>query len=71
MQYWNSTYECMSLEEMKRVPSERLINTVKRIYFNVPFYREKMQKKGIEPGDIKSADDLKNLPFTIKQDSRV
>jgi phenylacetate-CoA ligase len=70
MQYWNSTYECMSLEEMKRVQSERLINTVKRIYFNVPFYREKMQKKGIEPGDIKSADDLKNLPFTYKQDLR-
>lgn len=70
MQYWNSTYECMSREEMKRVQTERLINTVKRIYYNVPFYREKMQKKGIEPGDIKSLDDLKNLPFTYKQDLR-
>ncbi|NLD48576.1 MAG: phenylacetate--CoA ligase, partial [Clostridiaceae bacterium] len=70
MQYWNSTYECMSREEMKRVQSERLINTVKRIYYNVPFYREKMQKKGVEPGDIKSIEDLKNLPFTYKQDLR-
>lgn len=70
MQYWNSTYECMSREEMTRVQTERLINTVKRIYYNVPFYREKMQKKGIEPGDIKSLDDLKNLPFTYKQDLR-
>ena len=47
-----------------------LINTVKRIYNNVPYYREKMQKKGIEPGDIKSVDDLKKLPFTYKQDLR-
>lgn len=70
MQYWNRTYECMSREEMTRVQSERLENTVKRIYHSVPFYREKMQKKGIEPGDIKSVEDLSKLPFTYKQDLR-
>lgn len=70
MQYWNPTYECMQREEMARVQSERLVNTVKRIYHNVPFYREKMQKKGLEPGDIKSVEDLSKLPFTYKQDLR-
>jgi len=60
----------MPREELRRVQSERLINTVKRIYHNVPFYREKMQKQGIEVGDIKSVDDLKKLPFTYKQDLR-
>jgi len=70
MQYWNPTFECMSREEMTRVQSERLINTVKRVYHNVPFYREKMQKIGLEPGDIKSVEDLKKLPFTYKQDLR-
>lgn len=70
MQYWNPTFECMSREEMTRVQSERLINTVKRIYHNVPFYREKMQKIGLEPGDINSVEDLKKLPFTYKQDLR-
>jgi phenylacetate-CoA ligase len=70
MQYWNPMYECMSREEMTRVQTERLINTVKRVFHNVPFYREKMQKKGIEPGDIKNLEDLKNLPFTYKQDLR-
>ena len=29
-----------------------------------------MQEKGIEPGDIKSLEDLKKLPFTYKQDLR-
>lgn len=70
MQYWNRTYECMSREEMGRVQSERLVNTVKRIYHGVPFYREKMQKKGIEPGDIRSIEDISKLPFTYKQDLR-
>jgi len=70
MQYWNPTYECMTREEMQRVQTERLINTVKKIYHNVPFFRDKMQKKGIEPCDIKSLEDLKNLPFTYKQDLR-
>lgn len=70
MNYWNQTFECMSREEMSRVQSERLINTVNRIYHNVPFYRDKMQKKGLEPGDIKTVDDLSKLPFTYKQDLR-
>lgn len=70
MQYWNSTYECMSRDKMAEVQTKRLIDTVKKVYHNVPFYRSKMQKAGIEPGDIKSLEDLKKLPFTKKQDLR-
>ncbi|MHB8127273.1 MAG: phenylacetate--CoA ligase family protein [Desulfitobacteriaceae bacterium] len=70
MEYWNKTYECMSRDELTNVQSERLRNTVQRIYHNVPSYREKMQKINLEPGDIKSIDDLKKLPFTTKQDLR-
>ena len=70
MQYWNSAYECMPRDKMTEVQTERLISTVKRVYYNVPFYRDKMQKTGIEPGDIKSLEDLKKLPFTNKQDLR-
>lgn len=70
MQYWNPVYECMSRDEMTKVQTERLISTVKRVYYNVPFYRNKMQKAGIEPGDIKSLEDLKKLPYTNKQDLR-
>jgi phenylacetate-CoA ligase len=55
---------------MTEVQTERLISTVKRVYYNVPYYRSKMQKIGIEPGDIKSLEDLEKLPFTNKQDLR-
>jgi len=70
MEYWNKTYECMDRSKLIEVQTERLQNTVKRVYHNVPHYREKMQQKGIEPGDIKTLDDLKHLPFTYKQDLR-
>jgi phenylacetate-CoA ligase len=70
MKYWNQTYECMSRDEMSRVQSERLKDVINRVFHNVPFYRDKMQKAGLEPGDINSVDDLKKLPFTTKQDLR-
>jgi phenylacetate-CoA ligase len=70
MLYWNPTYECMPRSEMIEVQTERLTSTVNRIYCNVPFYRDRMQKAGIEPGDIKSLEDLKKLPFTNKEDLR-
>jgi phenylacetate-CoA ligase len=67
---WNKTFECMSREEMRECQSRRLIETVQRIYHNVPAYREKMQEAHLVPEDIKSIDDLYRLPFTTKQDLR-
>lgn len=62
--------ETLSRDEMHQLQSKRLIRTVNHVYENVPFYKEKMATIGIEPGDIKSVDDLSKLPFTTKQDLR-
>jgi phenylacetate-CoA ligase len=70
MQCWNPTYECMSRDEMTMLQNERLKNTVEEIYNHVPYYREKMQCKGIHPNDIRTIEDLKKLPFCYKQDLR-
>jgi len=67
---WNQACECMKREKMLELQTERLKDTVNRIYHNVPYYRAKMQEKGIEPGDIGSIKDLGKLPFTYKQDLR-
>jgi phenylacetate-CoA ligase len=67
---WNEKMECASRDEMAAIQSERLINTVKRVYHNIPGYRAKMQEKGLLPGDIKSVEDISKLPFTIKTDLR-
>ena len=67
---WNETIECATRDEMNGIQSARLIETVQRIYHNVPGYRTKMQKAGLVPADIKSLDDLSKLPFTTKEDLR-
>jgi phenylacetate-CoA ligase len=67
---WNETIECASREEMRRIQSERLVETVQRIYHSIPAYRHKMQEAGLTPNDIRGIDDLPRLPFTTKQDLR-
>lgn len=67
---WNPHFETMSREDMRQVQSERLRDAVERVYYNVPYYREKMQREGLGPEHIKSVDDLSKLPFTVKQDLR-
>ncbi|MFZ7121081.1 MAG: phenylacetate--CoA ligase family protein [Eubacteriaceae bacterium] len=67
---WNEHYECMSRDAMNKLQSERLSQLVERVYYNVPFYRKKMQALGIEPGDITNVEDINKLPFTTKEDLR-
>ena len=66
----NPTMECMDRESMKKLQLQRLQDTVKRCYENVPFYRKKFDKMGIKPEDIQSLDDITKLPFTTKYDLR-
>ena len=66
----NPEMECMSREDMRKLQSERLVATVKRCYEKVPFYRRKMDERGIKPEDIKSIKDVTKLPFTTKYDLR-
>ena len=67
---WNERIECASREEMRIIQSERLSETVKRIYHNVPYYRKKMQEVGLTANDIRDIDDIQKLPFTTKIDLR-
>ncbi len=63
-------HECMSTDAMRALQSERLVKEVQYVYDNSPFYRKKMDDMGLEPGDIKSIDDINKLPFTTKEDLR-
>jgi phenylacetate-CoA ligase len=68
--YFQAHEETMSLDEMRALQSARLVETVRRVYENVPYYRGLCDKKGIVPGDIASIDDLHKLPFVTKDDLR-
>jgi phenylacetate-CoA ligase len=60
----------MDRDGIRHVQSERLRETVERVYFNVPYYRNKMQEAGLGPESIRSIDDIARLPYTTKQDLR-
>jgi phenylacetate-CoA ligase len=70
MQIWNRHFECMDRDGLRKVQGERLRETVERVYFNVPYYRNKMQEAGIGPEHIQTIDDIVKLPFTTKNDLR-
>lgn len=68
--YYQKNMECASREEMKALQDERLVKQVKHVWDNVPYYRKKMEEKGVTPEDIKGVDDLHKLPFITKADLR-
>jgi phenylacetate-CoA ligase len=70
MEIWNRHFECMDRNGIKHVQSERLRETVEKVYFNVPYYRNRMQEAGLGPESIQTIDDIAKLPFTTKQDLR-
>ena len=67
---WDPSAETMSRDEIHAVQSRELQAVVKRVYENVPFYREKMDALGVTPRDIRQAEDVRLLPFTEKSDLR-
>jgi len=68
--YWNRAVETMDREQLEALQLKRLCATVQKVYDNVPHYRQKMQEKGMLPGDIKTLANLRDLPITVKQDLR-
>ncbi len=55
---------------LESIQLKRLQALVTRVYDKVRPYREKMDKAGIKPEDVRSLSDLKHLPFTTKDDLR-
>ena len=68
--YYQPEIETMPVDQIKALQSERLVKQVKHVWDNVPYYRKKMEAKGVTPEDIKGIEDLHKLPFLTKDDLR-
>ncbi len=68
--YYQEEIECASRERIKEIQDEKLVNQVRHVWENVPYYRRKMEEKGVAPEDIKGTEDLYKLPFISKADLR-
>jgi phenylacetate-CoA ligase len=67
-QIWNPEYESMPREELAELQFKRLQMTLRWVYENVPFHRERWESLKLKPADVRSLDDLRKLPFTEKSD---
>ena len=68
--YYQPEIETASKEQIRAWQDERLVNQDNRVWNNVPYYRKKMEEKGVAPDDIKGVADLHKLPFLTKDDLR-
>lgn len=68
--YYQPEIETMPVEQIKALQSERLVKQVRHVWDHVPYYRKKMEEKGVTPDDIKGIEDLHKLPFLTKDDLR-
>jgi len=62
--------EAAPRNELRQLQGHRLAETVRHAHENVPFYRDKLDDAGVAPGDIESIEDVRELPFTTKEDFR-
>ncbi len=68
--YYQEDIERMPREQMKALQDEKLVKQVRNVWDNVPYYRKKMEEKGLTPDDVRSQEDLYKLPFLSKADLR-
>lgn len=68
--YWQKEEECLARPDLAKLQLVRLKNTLKRVATNVPFYRNKFNELHLDPEKITSLDQLRDYPFTLKQDLR-
>ena len=68
--YWEPERECMARQDLEQLQLERLQSTLYRVGTRVPFYRKKFEELRLDYDSIRSLDDLRRLPFTVKQDLR-
>ena len=61
--------ETLPREELRALQGRRLKETVRRSA-TVPFYRDALKAAGVAADTIRSADDVRRLPFTVKDDLR-
>jgi phenylacetate-CoA ligase len=65
-QYWNPVMETLPLEKLQQFQLKKFQKILKWAYENSPFYRDLYRKAGLEPGDIKTLDDIRKVPKTEK-----
>ena len=67
MKFWNREIETMSRDALEALQLKGLQKTLRRVWA-CDWWRDLLHKRGMsDPQDVKSLDDLRNLPFLTKE----
>ena len=66
--YWSPGLERAPRERLAEIQARKLRAAVRFASARIPMYRRSFAAAGLEPGDIRSLDDLARIPITTKQD---
>jgi phenylacetate-CoA ligase len=67
---WDTDHETLPRDALAALQGERLCRLVDVLYRRVPFYRRKMDERGVKPLDVQGIADIARLPFTTKDEMR-
>jgi phenylacetate-CoA ligase len=65
-----SALDYMPAERLREVQLQRLKAVTVLAYDRVPLVRERMKAKGVTPADVRRLEDVRLLPFSVKNDLR-
>jgi len=57
-------------EKLREFQEQKLASLVKHAYKNMPYYKRLFEKNGLLPSDVRSIEDLRKLPFLMKDEVR-
>jgi len=69
-QMYESEIETLSRKDLAEMQLDRLKRLVVHAHDNVEHYQKSFAAVGVKPSDLSNLDDLKNFPFTVKDDLR-
>jgi phenylacetate-CoA ligase len=70
--FYRPEAQTMSRADLRELQGAKLRREIDRIWNQpIPFFKRKMESVGLRPEHIKTVDDLKNFPPTIKDELRV
>lgn len=68
--YYDPGIETMPLSGLRELQNERIRELVQLAYARSPFYREKFDRAGVSPAQIRGLEDLPRLPLLTKEELR-
>ncbi|MBZ0216957.1 MAG: AMP-binding protein [Fimbriimonadaceae bacterium] len=69
--YWRKELECLPRDQLLLYQLQKLRMQLRHVYSNSPFYKRKFDDAGIKPDDIRTMDDVQEIPFTEKEELRL